>query len=319
MAALYTKTFRLNNGSDCPAVGLGTFQGLDGADNEEEIIESIVYALKLGYRLIDTAPAYGVEAVVGKAIRASGVPRSELTVITKLWNNAHHDPSQALDMSLEALGLDYVDMFLMHWPCALTTDNKPIRIDESPTFVETWKKMEKVVGPKCKGIGVSNFSQKTLNTLLQSTTIVPVVNQIELHALNPNLKLVPFCQSKGIHVIGWRQVCDGNVLHTHELFGRIAASHDCTPAVVSLSWAVQRGASVIPKSSNKGRLEENLKLVNLNDEEIADINRFHESTMQLRLADHVPTLQMVVDGKTTIQGWTTVELGWDDEQGNCLT
>lgn len=111
--------------------------------------------------------------------------------------------ASALDISLRDLSLDYVDIFLMHWPWATTPDGKPLRIHESPTFVETWKQMEGLVGPKCRGIGVCNFTQKTLSVLLEHAAIVPAVNQVELHALNPCLNLVPYCQSKGIHVMGW--------------------------------------------------------------------------------------------------------------------
>lgn len=157
-----------------------------------------------------------MEAAVGRAVRASGVPRSEITVVTKFWGHWHHDPAKALEISLRDLDLDYVDVFLMHWPWALKPDEKassqsltpdemvPIRPSESPTYIETWKKMEPLVGPKCRSIGVSNFTQKTLDALLETATIVPAINQIEVHALNPNLKLVPYCQSKGIQVMGWR-------------------------------------------------------------------------------------------------------------------
>lgn len=164
----------------------------------------MIHALKSGYRLIDTAQGYGVEHVVGRAVRNSGIPRSEITVVTKFWGEWHHDPAEALRISLDNLGLDYVDAFLMHWPWATTPDGKPLRIHESPTFVETWKKMEPLVGPKCKAIGVSNFTQKLLDELIASATVIPAINQVELHALNPNLKLVPYCESKGIHVVSWR-------------------------------------------------------------------------------------------------------------------
>lgn len=109
-------------------------------------------------------------------------------------------------MSLKDMKLDYIDMFLMHWPWAETPDGKPLRIHESPTFIETWKSMEKLVGPTCHGIGVSNFTQKTLDALIENTTIVPAINQVELHVFNPGFKLVPYCQGKGIHVMSWRYV-----------------------------------------------------------------------------------------------------------------
>lgn len=176
--------------------------------DDETVIKSIVHALDSGYRLIDTAQLYGNEPLVGKAVRTCGVARSDITVLTKFSGWYHGDPSAALDVSLKALGLDYIDVFIMHWPISETPTNppQPLRPGQSPTFVEVWKKMETLVGPRCKSIGVSNFTQKTLETLLETATIVPVVNQVELHAFNPNLKLVPYCQSKGIHVMSWRYV-----------------------------------------------------------------------------------------------------------------
>lgn len=185
---------------------MGTFQGPESTADEDTVVDLFVHALKSGYRLLDAAQLYGNEAAVGKAVRASGIPRSEITVLTKFPGWYHGDPEAALKISLEALGLDYVDVFMMHWPISETPTNppQPLRPDESPTFVEAWKKMEKLVGPQCRSIGVSNFTQKTLDTLLESATIVPAVNQVELHAFNPNLNLVPYCQSKGIQVMSWR-------------------------------------------------------------------------------------------------------------------
>ena len=180
--------------------------GKVGSDDEALLEESIIHALKLGYRLIDTAQSYGVEPSVGRAIRASGIPRSEITVVTKFSGHWHHDPAAALKISLEKTGLDYIDVFLMHWPWATTPDpeRKTLRKYDSPTFIETWKAMEALVGPKCKSIGVSNFPEKILEELLAEATIVPAINQVELHVFNPNLKLVPYCESKGIHVMSWR-------------------------------------------------------------------------------------------------------------------
>lgn len=170
--------------------------------------DSIIHALKVGYRLIDTAQLYGTEKAVGRAIRNSGIPRGDITVVTKFWGEWHHDPAEALRRSLAELDMDYVDVFLMHWPWATTPDpeRKPLGKYESPTFIETWKMMEELVGPKCRAIGVSNFTQKTLDELLQTAKIVPAINQVELHALNPNLKLVSYCQEKGIVVMSWSYV-----------------------------------------------------------------------------------------------------------------
>ncbi|CRK27375.1 hypothetical protein BN1708_014782, partial [Verticillium longisporum] len=145
-----TKTFELDNGLRMPAVGLGTWQ-----DDEKALEKSIIHALKSGYRLLDTAQAYGVEHVVGRAVRESGIPREEITVVTKFWGEWHHDPAKALRISLENLGLDYVDVLLMHWPWATTPkpEKAVLRPHEDPRFEDTWKRMEKLVGPTCKSIG----------------------------------------------------------------------------------------------------------------------------------------------------------------------
>ncbi|OLN86647.1 Glycerol 2-dehydrogenase (NADP(+)) 2 [Colletotrichum chlorophyti] len=319
-----TKTFKLNNGLDFPAVGLGTWQGAQGTNDAKALEESIIHALKSGYRHIDTAQIYGVEDVVGKAIKNSGVPRSEIVVVTKFWGHWHHDPATALQISLDSLGLDYVDVFLMHWPWATTPapERKVLKKWESPTFIETWKKMELLVGEKCKAIGVSNFMPKVLDELLAEAKIVPAVNQVELHAFNPNLKLVPYCQEKGIVVTSWSTLGGSgksqNEILTHDLFTGIAKAHGVSTGVVSLSWAVQRGVAVIPKSANKDRIEENIRLVTLTDEEMNKINEAHKTIKRERLSDNIESSHVVVNGKITFQGWSYVDMGYEDEEGNWL-
>jgi len=324
--AVCTTKFTLNNGTTMPAVGLGTWQGNVGTDDSEALEKSIAHALDSGYRLIDTAHAYGVEAIVGRAVRASKVPRSDICVVTKFWGEWHHDPAEALRMSLAELGLDYVDVLLMHWPWATTPASdgkKPLKIDQSPTIVETWRLMEKLVGPQCRAIGVSNFTQKTLDKLIAECSVVPAVNQVELHALNPNSKLVPYCDSKGIRVMSWSTLGGDrkgqrNPILTHEIFTSIAEAHGCSTGVVSLSWAVQRGVVVIPKSSSPKRIEDNIKLVTLSDDEMHRINTAHEVIGRERMADGIVLLQVQMDGKKTLQGWSAVDFGWEDEQGNWL-
>ncbi|KAL4950416.1 putative aldo-keto reductase [Aspergillus filifer] len=321
-------TFPLNNGMRIPAVGLGTWQG-SGNDNDAErnkIRESIIHALHSGYRLIDTAQYYFVEPIVGEAVRNSGIPRKDITVITKFWGEWHHDPAAALQKSLDALGLEYIDIFLMHWPCAETPDkSRALRIDESPTFVETWKKMEELVGDQCRAIGVCNFTQKTLDVLLKEANIVPVVNQVELHALNPNLRLVPYCHEKEIRVMSWSTMGGGaeftpqaSEILANSIFTRIAARHQCSTGALALSWVVQRGIIVIPKSSSTKRIEENIRLVTLDDFEMKEINDAHRTIGQLRIADHIPDMQREVGGQRTILGWTQQDFGWEDANGNWL-
>ncbi|KAL4862499.1 hypothetical protein BDV12DRAFT_42826 [Aspergillus spectabilis] len=325
--AVCTKTFQLSDGTHIPAVGLGTWQGSGNETEKEKIRESIIYALHNGYRLIDTAQYYFVEPVVGEAVRSSGIPREEIMVITKFWGDWNHDPSTALQSSLDALGLDYADIFLMHWPCAATPDNqRALRIDQSPTFVETWSKLEACVGDRCRAIGVCNFTQKTLDVLLQQTTVVPVVNQVELHALNPNHKLVPYCQERGIQVMSWSTMGGGaefspqaSEILTNPLFQRIAGRHGCSTGVVSLSWAVQRGIIVIPKSSSPKRIEENIRLVTLGEEEMKEIDNAHNTIGRLRIADHIQGMRRDLGGMSTILGWTPQDFGWEDAEGNWLT
>ncbi|KAL4915426.1 putative aldo-keto reductase [Aspergillus aurantiobrunneus] len=303
-----TTTFALNNGMRIPAVGLGTWQGSGNKTEKDKIRDSIVQALHAGYRLIDTAQYYFVEPVVGDAVRSSGIPRDEIAV-------------------LDALGLENVDIFLMHWPCAATPDNtRALRIHESPTFVETWKKMEACLGDRCRAIGVCNFTQKTLDRLLGQATITPVVNQVELHALNPNLQLVPYCHEKGIQVMGWSTMGGGaeytpraSEILTNPLFQRIAAQHQCSTGVLALSWAVQRGTIVIPKSSSTQRIEKNIRLVTLDDAEVQEINEAHQTIGRLRIADHIQAMRREIDGQSTMLGWTPQDFGWEDEQGAWLT
>ncbi|KAL4926657.1 aldo/keto reductase [Aspergillus undulatus] len=321
-----TTTFELNNGKRIPAVGLGTWQGSGNETEKDKIRDTIIHALKSGCRLIDTAQIYFVEPVVGEAVRKSGIPREEITVITKFWSEWHHDPATALQRSLDALGLDYIDIFLMHWPCAATPDNKTLLgIDESPTFVETWKMMEACVGERCRAIGVSNFTQKTLDALLKETTVIPVVNQVELHALNPNLRLVPYCHEKGIRVMSWSTMGGAgqytsrtDAVLTNPLFTRIAERHQCSTGALALSWAVQRGIIVIPKSSSTKRIDENIKLVTLDKEEMDEINQAQHTIGRVRIADSISAIRKVVDGKSTILGWTVQDFGWEDAQGNWL-
>jgi len=307
-------------------IGLGTWQGSKTISDANHLRNTITHALKIGYRLIDTATLYGCEDIVGEAVRASGVPREEITIVTKFWSEWHHDPGASLERSLQVSGLDYFDIFLMHWPCALTPDGQhPLTIEESPTFLETWKAMEKLVGPKCRGIGVSNFTVKTLEPLLKEASIIPIVNQVELHAGNPNLRLVPWCQDRGIQVMAWSPLGgqykdQTNWIRTASTITEIAETHNCSPSVVSLSWEVQRGIITIPKSGSPERLEENLRtLVTLSDAEMEKMNGVHVTIGKFRLADNLKAMQYMVPGKgVTTLGWTKVDFGFEDTEGNWL-
>jgi len=205
----------------------------------------------------------------------------------------------------------------------LTSDGKPLGPNSSHTFIDTWRMVEKMVGPTCRSIGVSNFTQKTLDALLATSHIVPAVNQVELHALNPNLKLVPYCKEKGIHVTSWSTMGGSgsakNEVVSNEIFVNLSQKYDVSVGVISLSWVVQRGISVIPKSSSTARLEQNIRLVKLGDNDMEVMNEAHKHIGMTRLANASDELNRVDEmGITKILGWTNAEIGWEDEKGTWL-
>jgi len=226
---------------------------------------------------------------------------------------------------LRDLDIEYIDILLMHWPNTMTREEKPLPYPGQPPYWEVWKSLELLVGDKLKAIGVSNFTQKTLDRLLKVATIVPVINEVELHALNPNLKLVPYCFDRGIRVISWstmgseRHESGKNPILTDDLFVNIAKKHGCSAGIVSLSWAVQRGVTVIPKSSKTHRIDENIRLVTLDEDEIQSIGAASDKLGRMCLCDRITGIQYEVDGKTTILGWTKQDFGWIDDEGNWLT
>ncbi|KAG9081196.1 hypothetical protein FRC07_014591, partial [Ceratobasidium sp. 392] len=258
--------FKLNTGVEVPAVGLGCWMGQVGGG--EETYQMVKLALKLGYRHFDTASRYGNEEGVGRAIRESGIPRSEIFVSTKLVDWDHDDPARGLENSLKALDIEYIDLYLMHWPIARLggRDGKICQPDESPTFVETWLGMEKLLANgKTKQIGVSNFSITNLEILLEKATVLPAVNQVELHPCYPQHKLLQYCTSKEIHLTAYCPLgqykspffSDSVFVEAAESLSK-TLSKTITPSQVVLSWAVQRGTIVIPKSANENRLKQNI-------------------------------------------------------------
>ncbi|PKS06722.1 hypothetical protein jhhlp_006796 [Lomentospora prolificans] len=266
------RTFKLNTGDSIPAVGLGTWQSAPS-----EVYNAVLAALKHGYRHIDTALAYGNESEVGAAIRDSGVPRSEIWVTTKLDNPWHKRVPEGIDTSLKNLGLDYVDLYLMHWPSSTDpTDLK--KHHEGWDFVDTWREMQKLAGTgKVRNLGVSNFGIKNLERLLNdpSCKIVPAVNQIELHPCNPSPKLVAYNTSKGIHSTGYSCLGSTNSpLYSNKTLLDIAAAKGRTPQQVLLMWGLQKGWSVIPKSVSENRIKANWEVDGweLTDEEIKQLD-----------------------------------------------
>ncbi|KAF8756518.1 asparaginyl-tRNA synthetase [Rhizoctonia solani] len=246
---LFPATFTFNNGQVVPSVGLGCWMGQPG--EAEACYDMVLKGLKIGYRHLDTAFGYGNEEAVGKAIRDSGVPREEIFVTTKLTWKDHGRVAEAFDRSLKNLGLDYVDLYLMHWPQAADPkDNRFLSPEESPTYVETWKAMEQVLSSgKVKSIGVSNFSIKTLEVLLPEAKVIPATNQVELHPSLPSFKLVEYCQSKDILVTAFCPLGRNFKLFADSTeFKSLNESEGLTTAQLLISWALQRGTIPIPKS-----------------------------------------------------------------------
>ncbi|GGZ56579.1 oxidoreductase [Streptomyces subrutilus] len=239
-------TVTLNNAVRIPQLGFGTFQ-----IPPEDTRETTLAALAAGYRHIDTAEMYGNEKGVGQAVRDSGLDRDEVFVTSKLDNGAHaHDDAlRAFDGTLAALGLDHLDLFLVHWPL-------PGRGD----FVETWRAMEEIYrSGRAKAIGVSNFQPHHLRRLLDGSTVVPAVNQIEVHPYLTQDEVRAFGAEQGIATEAWSPIAQGKVLDDPAIV-RIAERVGKSPAQVTLRWHLQRGDIVFPKSSTRERMEENFDL-----------------------------------------------------------
>ncbi|WP_405741452.1 aldo/keto reductase [Streptomyces sp. NBC_01525] len=249
----------LNNGVTMPQLGFGVFQVPDDATTA-----AVSSALEAGYRSIDTAAIYGNERGTGKALATSGLAREELFVTTKLWNEdqgAGRAPA-AFDASLDKLGLDHVDLYLIHWPT-------PAR----DLYVETYKALEKILaGGRVRAIGVSNFQVPHLRRLMEHTGITPAVNQVELHPGLQQAELRAFHAEHSIATEAWSPLAQGAVLGD-EAIVRIAAAHGVTPAQTVLRWHLQLGNIVIPKSVTPARIRQNLDVFGftLTDAEMADI------------------------------------------------
>ncbi|KXX78504.1 Glycerol 2-dehydrogenase (NADP(+)) [Madurella mycetomatis] len=266
------KTFKLNTGDSMPAIGLGTWQSKPG-----EVEKAVEAALRAGYRHIDTALAYGNEKEVGEGMRASGVPREEIWLTTKLDNPWHKRVQEGIDSSLASLGTRYVDLYLMHWPSSTDPSDLKKHYDDWD-FVDTWREMQKLVGTgKVKNIGVSNFGIKNLERLLNdpSCKIVPAVNQVELHPGNPSPKLIAYCKEKGIHCSGYSPLgSNDSPLYSNETIASIAKAKNRSAQQVLLMWGLQKGWSVLPKSVTESRIKANFGLDGwgLSDEEMAKID-----------------------------------------------
>ena len=257
----------LRNGYGIPCLGFGTWKMPDG----ETGIDAVHQALHDGYRHIDTAASYGNEATVGKALATGGVGREELFVTTKVWNTdrGYDATLKAFEESRKKLHLDYVDLYLIHWPAARGAEDEWQR-----TNAETWRALEALyLDGKVRAIGVSNFKPHHLEPLMDQAEVLPMVNQIELHPGCNQQATREFCNRHDIIVEAWSPLGSGRVLE-NQLLIDIAASYGCTVAQLCLRWCLQRRAIPLPKSTDAGRIAENARIFwfNITDEDLQRID-----------------------------------------------
>ncbi len=246
-------SYELSNGLNIPKIGFGTWQTLDGDVAES----SVTHALEAGYRHIDTAAIYGNEESVGRAIKKSGIDRSELFITTKLWNNNHsyEKAKLAIDESLAKLELDYVDLYLIHWP-----NPADLRPDFATGNAESWRAMEEAVAEgKIKAIGVSNFHPHHIDALLKTAKIKPVVNQIFLNPSDMQPEIVSYCREKDILLEAYSPLGTGKIFEVDSL-KELAAKYNKTVAQVVLRWSLQHGFLPLPKSVTESRIKENIQV-----------------------------------------------------------
>ncbi|EMG34367.1 aldo/keto reductase [Streptococcus oralis] len=247
------KAYTLNNGVPIPVLGFGTWK----AENGEVAYQAVLDALKAGYRHIDTAAIYKNEESVGRAIRDSGIPRQEIFVTSKLWNTNHsyEDTRQAFEQSMEKLGLDYLDLYLIHWP-----NPKPLRENDAwkTRNAEVWRAMEDLYQEgKIRAIGVSNFLLKHLNALQETARIIPAVNQVRLAPGVYQEEVVDYCREKGILLEAWGPFGQGELFDKKEV-QEISAKHGKSVAQIALAWSLAEGFLPLPKSVTASRIQSNL-------------------------------------------------------------
>ncbi|TDF98863.1 aldo/keto reductase [Paenibacillus piri] len=263
MAQNISDTTTLHNGVQMPWLGLGVWKTKEG----DEVIHAVKSAIGAGYRSIDTAAVYGNEEGVGIAIKQSGVPRDELFITTKVWNSdqGYDSTLKALEVSRKKLGLDIIDLYLIHWPV-------------KGKYKETWRALEKLYKDGAvRAIGVSNFQTHHLKDVISESEIAPMVNQVEYHPLLSQQELRAFCSSNQIQLEAWSPLMQGNL--DNPLLSELAAKYGKSPAQIVLRWDLQNGVVTIPKSINEKRIRENCDVFDftLSEDDIAKINSLNKN------------------------------------------
>lgn len=250
---------RLNNGVEMPYLGLGVYQ----INDHNEVVNAVLHALEIGYRLIDTASIYGNEKSVGEAIKTSALLRDEVFITSKLWTTdmGYDNTFNALKNTLKRLQTEYVDLYLIHWP-----------VDQE--YIDSWWAMEDLYRQGlARAIGVSNFTQHHLETIMDNSKIKPMVNQVEFHPYLRQQPLLDFCQKENIQLQSWSPLMKGKVTEIAEI-KKIAEKYNKTPVQVVLRWNLQKGIATIPKSSKKERITSNAHVFDfeLTEEDMATID-----------------------------------------------
>ena len=252
----------LSNGVKMPSIGFGTYK----SGSDEETAKIIKYALETGYRQIDTASFYGNEVGIGNGIKQSNIKREEIFLVTKLWNDDHgyKKTIEAFNKSLERLQVEYIDLYLIHWPNKLNA--------------ETWRAFEYLYKEgKVRAIGVCNFKIGHLEELKKTAEIMPMVNQVELHPQSSKEYLLDYCNDNNIQLVAWSPIMRGRIF-SNELIIGLSEKYKKTIAQIVLRWHIQRGIIPIPKSSNEGRIKENLDIFDfeLSADDMNAINSLNE-------------------------------------------
>lgn len=238
------KFMLLSNGVKIPSIGFGTYKSGD----DEETAKIIKNALNLGYKMIDTASFYNNEVGIGNGIKESGIDRKDIFIVTKLWNDDHgyDNTIEAFNKSLNNLQVDYIDLYLIHWPNKLNS--------------ETWRAFEHLYETgKVKAIGVCNFKVEHLEELKKTAKIMPMVNQVEIHPFSTKNNIINYCKDNNIKVVAWSPISRGRVL-SNELMIDLSQKYKKSIVQIVLRWHMQKGVIPIPKSSNENRIKENIDI-----------------------------------------------------------